>query len=213
MKLKHISLIFSITGIAVLYFISTLTTPYIIELNEVPNYEGKIVTTQGIVINHYETKHGSQIITIQDKNTTVTIFLEGKIEVEYGDKLQITGEIKKYKEEWEIIPSDAKSIKIIQKWDNISIPLWQIAQNPSKYENININITGFIDSVFDNYFILADEEGKHSLMVFYNTYTDIRIFSGQKVNIAGSFKFDKKNFRYMVKLNQEGHKISFISGD
>jgi len=213
MKLKHISLIFSITGIAVLYFISTLTTPYIIELNEIPNYEGKIVTTQGIVTNHYITKHGSQIITIQDKNTTATIYLEGKIDVEYGDKLQITGEIKKYKEEWEIIPNDAKSIKITQKWDNISIPLWQIAQNPSKYENININITGYIDTVFDNYFILADEEGKHSLMVFYNTYDDIRIFSGQKVNVAGLFKFDNKNFRYTVELNQEKHKISLSSGD
>ena len=50
--------------------------------------------------NYYQTKHGSQIITIEDKNTSITVFVEGNIVLEYGDKIQVTGAVQKYKDEW-----------------------------------------------------------------------------------------------------------------
>jgi len=39
LKLKHYSLMLSITGIAILYFISLLSQPVLIELSELPDYE------------------------------------------------------------------------------------------------------------------------------------------------------------------------------
>ena len=75
MSIKYFSVIFSIAGITILYLISTLSQPAVIELCEIPDYEGKQVTTEGTVINHYSTKHGSQIITIEDNNITTTVFV------------------------------------------------------------------------------------------------------------------------------------------
>lgn len=74
MKLKYFSLIFSIAGIVLLYFLSTLTQPVLIELHEIPEYEGKQVIVEGIVTEHHVTSYGSQIITIANDNVTTTVF-------------------------------------------------------------------------------------------------------------------------------------------
>ena len=213
MKLKYFSIIFSVAGIAILYFISTLTQPVVIELCEIPEYEGKQVTTEGIVTNHYSTKHGSQLITIEDNNATATVFVEGETNVEYGDKIRVTGEVQKYNNEWEIIANDERSVSILQKWQNISIPLWQIAQNPVRYEGLNVNVTGYVDSLYDGYFYLVDADEKHTLLVFYSYSEDDVAYPGQKVNVAGLFKFDKENFRYALSICEKMHKISPEAGE
>jgi len=213
MNIKYFSVIFSIAGITILYLISTLSQPALIELREIPDYEGKQVTTEGTVINHYSTKHGSQIITIEDDNITTTVFVEGGLDVEYGDKIRATGEVQKYNDGWEIIVNDERCITIIQKWKDRSIPLWQIAQGPTRYEGLNVNVTGYVDSLYDNYFNLVDAEDEHSLIVFYSSYDAETIYPGQKVNIAGLFKFDKENFRYILTICEEMHKISPEAGE
>ena len=91
MKLKYFSLLFSIAGILILYFLSKLSQPPLIEIHEMPDYEGKQVIIEGVVTNYQVTKHGSQIITIKDDNDTTTIFVEGETNIEYGDRIQATG--------------------------------------------------------------------------------------------------------------------------
>ena len=49
MNLKYISLVFSIGGILLLYFLSTITQPTTVEINEIQKYEGKQVVVQGTV--------------------------------------------------------------------------------------------------------------------------------------------------------------------
>jgi hypothetical protein len=211
MKLKHFSLIFSIVGIACLYFLSTLSQPILIELKDVPKYEDKSVVVEGIVTENYLTSFGSQIITIESDNASSIVFLEGKVDVEYGDKIQATGKVQKYKGDWEIVVDNVDFVKVIQKWQNISMPLWQLSSFPTKYEGLNVNVTGYVDTMYDTYFYLNDPEEKYSLIVFCNP-SKYNIHSGQKVNVAAKFSFNNEDFRYGLDINNESHGI-FLAGD
>lgn len=212
MQLKHYSLLFSIAGIIILYFLSTLTQPIVIELSELPEYEDKQVTVEGIVAEHYITSYESQIIKIEGDNATAMVFVEGKSDVEYGDKIQVTGKVQKYKGDWEIVVGNERFVTILQKWQNISIPLWQIAENPVKYDGLNINVTGYIDAVYDAYFYLVDEEATHSIIVFYNYFEHGSVYSGQKVDIAAQFRYDPEDLRYKLDVMDETHGIT-LSGE
>jgi len=187
MKLKHFSLIFSIAGILVLYFLLKLSQPAVISIYEIPKYEGKQVSIQGIVIEHHLTKYSSQIIKIENNNSTTTVFIEGKVDVEFGDKIQVTGEAQKYEGDWEIVVNSINNVKIIEKWGNRSFPLWQIAENPTKYLGINISVSGYIDYISNSYFFLADFERKHSLLVFYELGKNVTLYPGKKLVHLGDF--------------------------
>jgi hypothetical protein len=210
LKLKHYSLIFSIVGIFVLYFVLKLSPPPIININEMPKYEGKQIIVEGLVLEHHRTKYGSQIIKIENKNTTTTIFVEGKTEVEFGDKIQVTGEVQKYEGEWEIVVNSINQLKIIEKWRNLPFPFWQLAESPSKYLGLEINISGYVDYISNSYFYLTDFEKKYSLIVFYQLGENITISPGQKISVFGQFLFDEENFRYKLELNKQTHSITFL---
>jgi uncharacterized protein YdeI (BOF family) len=213
MNLKYYSILFAIIGISVLYAMTLFSKPVVIELSKLPQYEGKQITTQGIVKNYYSTKYGNQMITIEDNNASATVFSEEEITVEYGDKIRVTGEVQKYNDCWEIIVNDKRSITIIQKWENISMPLWQIVQNPGRYEGLNVNVSGYVDSLYDDYFYLIDEKGDYSILVFYNSYEPEAVYPGQKVSVAGLFSFEKENFRYVLSICDRTHKISPAAGE
>ena len=208
MKLKHFSLLFSIAGILILYLLSRVSQPAVIGLNELQNYEGKQVTVEGIVKNHYETKHGSQIIKIEEDNARITVFVEEKTNIEYGDRIQATGEVQKYQDEWELVINDDSFVKILKKWNNISFPLWQLAKNPNKYLDTNVNVTGHIESISNSYFYLVDLEKKHALIVFYKISRNITIYPGQKISASGLFSFDEENFRYKLDICEEKHSVT-----
>jgi DNA/RNA endonuclease YhcR with UshA esterase domain len=205
MKLKHLAVIFAVTGTLLLYFASTLTQPAIIILENISEYDGKQVTATGIVAEYYTTQYGSQLITIQDDNGSAIVFLEEAVNVEYGDKLQATGKVQKYKEEWEIIVENIKDVKILEKWKNASFPVWQLAQNPTKYLGLNVNVSGRVDAVFDTYLHLKDNENNNTLLVFYNT--NPFLYRGRQVFASGNFLFDEQNLRYYLVINEEEHGI------
>lgn len=206
MKLKYFTILFSIMGIMLLYLLSIIVQPQIINIDEISKFEGKQIITQGFVKNYQSTKSGSQIIEIVNNNSTVKVFVEGITDVEYGDLIKVTGEVQKYKEEWEIVVSDTRLIEIFKKWSNISVPIWQLAKNPVRYVGTNVNVTGFIDDVYENYFYLADLEEEYSIIIFYDSL-NVSLFSGQKVYVLGSFLFNEKTFRYKIEINQEEHGV------
>lgn len=207
MKLKYFSLLISTTGICILYLISKLSQPVLIEISDMRDYEGKEVIIKGLVKEHHLTKFGSQIITIVDDNSTTEIYLEGIKEIEYGDLLQVTGEVQNYQDKWEIMVNDNRQVKILEKWQNITMPLWQLAENPTKYIDLNVNVTGYVEFVSNDNFYLVDLDKKHSLLVLYSNPGNITIYPGQKIFIFGRFSFDKENFRYRIKVFDEHHKI------
>ena len=211
MKLKQFSVIFSVVGILILYLIPKISDPSIIWISEIPNYEGKQVSVRGVVTKIYLTKYDSQIITIKDGNSTTTVFVEGQIDAEYGDKIQVTGEVQKYNDDFEIVVSDNSFVKILEKWHNISLPLWQLAQTPTKYIGLNVNVTGYIESISNSYFYLADTEGNYSLIVSYLLVKNITILPGQKISASGKFLFDEKTFRYKLEISDDKHGITFLN--
>jgi hypothetical protein len=175
------------------------------------DYEGKEVIIKGLVKEHHLTKFGSQIITIIDDNATTEIFLEGMKEIEYGDQLQVTGEVQNYQDKWEIMVNDKRQVKILQKWQNITMPLWQLAENPTKYIDLNVNVSGYVEFVSNDNFYIVDLEKKHSLLVLYSNSENITIYPGQKIFVYGRFSFDKENFSYRLKVFEEHHKIQQAS--
>ena len=211
MKLKYFSLFISIIGILILYLIAKLSQIPLIELNEMSEYEGKQVILEGLVDEYQFSKQGNQIIQIKDDNDTAIIFIDGETEIEHGDIIQAIGEVQKYGSDWELIVSNINYIKILKKWQNNSIPLWQLAENPLKYLNLNVNVTGHIESISNAYFYIVDLEKNHSLIVFYRLSKNITIHPGQKVNVLGKFSFDKEKFRYQIELCEEQHDILYTT--
>lgn len=207
MKLKHLSVLFSIAGILFLYFISTLTQPILISLAEIPEYEDKQVIVEGTVTDYQDTTYGSQIITIVGGNASVCVFVEGSIEVEYGDTIQATGKVQKYNDEWEIVVNNERFVKIVQKWQNLSIPILQLAKNPTKYIGLNINVTGYVDMIYDSYFYLIDADEIHSLFVSCNPSIYDAVVPGEQVSVAGQFTYKKEELRYTLIICKEIHGI------
>lgn len=212
LKLKHLSIIFAIAGISILYLISILVQPAVIELENIGNFENKNVIVEGVVTNYYLTQYGNQIITIKDNTSSAIIFLETSKDIEYGDKIRATGKVQKFGNDWEIVVNNNRFVKVIQKWANISTPIWQLAQNPEKYVGLNINITGSVDSIFDDYLYIADKNSTHQLIIFYNSYNYNDLWPGQEITIAGKFDFDANNLRYGLYLLDHNHKITTTTG-
>ena len=212
MNLKHLSVLFSIAGILFLYFVSTLTQPILISLAEIPEYEDKQVIVLGSVADYQSTSYGSQIITIIGDNTSAYVFVEGNIEVDYGDTIQATGKVQKYNDDWEVVVNNERYVKVIKKWQNLSIPILQLAKNPTKYVGLNINVTGYVDMIYDSYFYLIDADGVHSLFVSCNPSAYDAVIPGEQVNAAGQFTYKKEEIRYTLILCKETHGIFPLIG-
>lgn len=214
MELKYFVVILSVVCIAILYFLSTLSQPITIELHEVPDYEGKQVIVEGTVTEHHVTTYGGHIINIKDmdnqSNFEIIVFVEEKTTVEYGDRIQATGKVQKYNDEWEIVVNDARFVKILQKWSNITFPLWQLAENPRKYVGININVTGIVDRDYDTYFYLVDSEEQHSIVVYYDSSIFHNFTQGDSVCVRGQFIYDEETLRFTITVKDENHRISVV---
>ena len=211
MNIKSLALIFSILGTLVLYYFSLLNQPICIDLDQISEHDGKLVKTNGIVCNYYSTKYGSMFIEIKDNESIGTVFLEEAFDVEYGDNISVIGNVQKYQDTWEIIVENLDDIYIISKWSNISFPVWQLAANPSRYLDMNVNVTGIVDSVFDNYFYLKDLE--EDVVLFVSAYTDSFVNHGKIVSISGKFLFDQKSLQYKLLVCEENHGIFLNTGE
>ena len=208
MQFKHISLLFSLTCVFLLYFISTLTQPVHINISEIQNYENKIVTTQGLVKEYYSTRYGNLIISLTDNSSSITIFSEENFDLEFGDKIQVTGKVQNYEDEWEIVVDSNRNILLISKWMNLSMPIWQVAQNPDKYENLNINLTGIVDLVNDDYFFIRDIEKNYMVMAL--SKNNIKEFIGQKVWAKGRLEYYNEQLMYRFYISQDANPMGLI---
>lgn len=199
MKLKHLSIIFAIIGILLLYSISTLSKPQQIDISKIPEYEGKEVIITGIVTDYFQTQQGSQIITIKQNNNTTKIFSEETIEIEKGDQIQAQGEVQKYQGEYEIIVNNKKHLEILQKWETETTTLKQLTEHPEKYINLNVNVTGKIKEIYENLIYLTDENNTYTITVTFSNLTEKNLQNNQKITIHATFEYNEKNFRYQLK--------------
>jgi hypothetical protein len=211
MQLKYLAIIIAITGTCFLYYVSTFAQPTIIELHQIPEYEGKQVTVEGTVIEHHLTSYKGHIIEINDNNNSkTTIYVEEETTVDYGDTIQATGIVQKYKGEWEIVVDNKRFVKIIQKWNDTRCPLWQLAENPNRYVGMNVNVTGIIDRWYDAFFYLIDSEDEHSVIVSCDSFTCSNVSQGDTVAVAGRFMYDTECLRYMIEVYDDNHGVFVI---
>jgi RecG-like helicase len=217
MELKYFVIILSFSSIIFLYFLSTLSQPTIIDICEIPSYEGKKVIVKGIVTEHRITTYGGQIIKIKNLNienhTSTLIFVEEETSIEYGDKIQAMGVVQKYNNDWEIVVKSKKFITILKKWNSSTFPLWQLAENPNNYLDINVNITGFIDRIYDSYFYLIDAENLYTIAVYYDSTKFYNFSEGDRVYIGARFVYNPETLRFVLTAEEKTHFIDVVGSN
>jgi len=207
MNLKKYSVLFSVIGIASLYLLSCFCRPSYIDISRASDFEGKKVITKGRVKEISENKFQNQIITIQDNNSSIKIFSEELTKVEYGDIIEVTGDVQKYGEIWEIVVESSEDIKILKKWENISMPLWQITMNPDRYLGTNVKVRGHIENIYNSFFYLKDINTEHKIIISYEGIKFLYLKPGKEVIVKGVLSYDDTNFRYLIKICDSNHEI------
>jgi hypothetical protein len=211
MRIKYISLLIAVIGIAALYTLSLFAQAPIIELSQLPAYENEIVTTQGTITKYYQNDYGNQIITIRNNNTTATIFASVPATIQSGDTIQATGKVEHYKETWEIIIDDPKDLTTIKKWNETKIQLWEIAQNPTTYVECNLNVTGYIDSIYESSLYFTDNNFEHTILVMISKKENITFYPGEPVVLSAQLLYDSTQLRYFFSLSETYHHLQPIT--
>jgi len=203
MEMKHLSILFSAIGTVLLFFLSLLAKPVYVDLSEISKYDGKEIITEGIVIDKYETKYRNTILflvkTLSD-NTTVTAFVEEQIKnIEYGDRIRLQGEVRKYRGDFEIYVSEAKQIEIIEKWNNRIIPLRILAETPWRYQDINLKVLCKIERIYHSYLVLKDVKENQKIILFCDpSKINETLREGDIVYANAKIKYNSADFNYFL---------------
>jgi len=204
-EIKYLSIFFSVCGIASLFFLSLLSEPVYVDLSEISKYEGKEIITEGIVVDKYETKYRNTILFLvkalpDRENNTITTFIEEPINnIEYGDKIRLQGEVQKYKGDFEIYVSEAKQIRILEKWNSRSTPLRSIAKTPWGYQGINLKILCKIEKIYHTYLVLKDIRENQKIILFYDLdKTNETLRENDIVYINAKIEYNPNDFSYFL---------------
>jgi len=191
---KYAYLAGSIACILFLYFLSTLSHPPEISISDLEKYEGKRVVVKGMVVDK-EFNEKSEIITLKDGNHSARIFVRSSTETSYGDI---------YGSQLEIF---SESIEICEKWDEKSMPLWELSENFEKYVGTNVNVTGYVDGVHSRYFYLTDFEREYRIKVFYPENFSTEIENYEHIYVKALFKYNSKNMCMYLEIKEKEHGI------
>jgi len=210
MRFKYLIIFVAVGSLLALYSVSLLSQPILIPLSSVPKYNGQHVAIQGIVIDYRTTASGSQLITLRDpqnSTNTVTLYIEGELQVEFGDTIQATGEVQQYKNNWELVINDPQMITILQKWHSFSIPLWQLALHPENYRDTTVNVTGIATQSSGSSFTLTSTDGTYSIDVTYRSTCPHQFTKGDIVSVGARFLYDATTYRFYLKATEDTHGI------
>lgn len=211
MKFKYLVIFLSILSLIILYGVSRISQPEQVMLSELSEYNGQQVIVQGIVTTYRSTTFGAQLITIRDRDNefaSAVLYIENAVSVEFGDTIQAIGQVQRYKDQWEVMVSNPQLVTIIQKWVNISFPLWQLAEHPTRYLDTNINVTGIITKKQPSTFVLSDPTETCSLEVTCNPSDNSLFSNGDSVAVAGRFFYDPHTLRFIIQFSETNHGIT-----
>lgn len=216
MKFKYIVIFLSILSLSILYGVSQLSQPEPVSLSTLSSYEGQQVIVQGVVTTYRSTTFGSQLITLRDADnefvTAVLYLEEGDVFIEFGDVIEAIGQVQRYKDQWEVVIRNPQLITVIQKWNNASFPLWQLAEHPTRYLGSNINITGFITKKQQSTFVLSDQTETYALEVTCSAAESTLLSNGDAVAVAGRFIYEPCTLRFHLQITEPNHRITRIRG-
>ncbi|HIG99943.1 MAG TPA: hypothetical protein HA258_05120 [Thermoplasmata archaeon] len=210
MKFKYLIILITIGSLLALYLLTFLSQPIFVRLSSIQTFTGQQVIVQGVVTEYRTTTYGTQLITIrevQNSTNSVIVYLEGEVAIEYGDTVQVTGEVQQYKNQWEIVVNDPQTIIILQKWHALSFPLWQLALHPENYCDTTVNVTGIISQIGLSSCILASTDGEYSIDVLYQSSCPHDISKGDTVTVGARFLYDPSTCRFCLKATEANHGI------
>jgi cytochrome c-type biogenesis protein CcmE len=210
MKFKYLSIFIAIGSLLLLYVLSLFSQPILVPLSSLQTYNGQQVTVQGMVTDHRTTSYGSQLITIkepQNSTNSIALYLEGELSVEYGDLIQATGEIQQYNNQWELVINDPQLVVILQRWQNQSLPLWELALHPENYLDTTVNVTGIASQTTGSSFTLTSTDGKHAIEVSYTSSCPHQFTKGNTVTVGARLLYDAASCRFLLKATEPTHGI------
>ena len=218
-------IIFSLLGVGILYGISLTSfvePPYVpLEEVAVETNEGELIRTKGVITDFRATDYGN-MLTIRENKTELLIFVDtldksaGKLNLSYGDVVEVEGRVKIYKGRPELVvhrghENAIKKMSAKNENENIAF-VSQIAMHPEDYKGERVSVVGYADNVYKHVFYLADEHGKYLLRVRVEAETEARAKSddgsipisalqkGDKIIAEGIFRYDPGNMRYELNL-------------
>ncbi len=210
--MKYFVIFLSIVSILILYSLSTLSQPIRIDINKIEKYEGQTVIVRGTIKEYQNTQYGGQIINIIDtqNSSELIVYIDTITEIQYGDVIEATGKVQKYNNEWEVVVSDYRLLKIISEYNETKTPIWQLAVSPEKFCGLNINVTGYIDRDYESYFYLVDGSEKYSIAVYYDNSKSYNFTSGDTIFVEGRFFYEEEFLRYSINSVGEKYRISRV---
>jgi len=215
MKFKYVVVVLSLLSLVVLYLISDLSHPTVVPFSEIPASEGKQVVVQGIVAGYQTTTTGSTLVTLRNNDaentTTITLYVEGQLTLEYGDVVQVTGTVQQYNNQWELTVADPQSITVLERWANRSFPLWQLAKNPGRYVDTNVNVTGVVGTVTSTKFELQDFTEGSTVSVTCKRSSDASFSEGDHVAVNARFLYDEATLSYQLKVTDTTKDITVLT--
>jgi hypothetical protein len=203
---KYAYLAGSIACIFFLYFLGAISHPDEIHLSELEKYEGKSVVVKGMVV-YREIKGRSELIKIRDGNYSADVFNYGFTSISYGDIIEVKGRVQRYHGKMEIV---ADSIKLVEKWDVKSIPLWELSENFERYLGTNVNVTGYVDGVYSSYFYLVDASREYRIKVVYAGNFSGEIKNHEHVYVKSMLEYDKNRMSMYLEMKENEHGIGII---
>jgi hypothetical protein len=108
--------------------------------------------------------------------------------------------------------TNPQSVSILQKWGSRSFPLWQLAQNPTRYVDTNVNVTGVIGTIASANFNLQDSTGT-SVSVSFSRSSNSSFSKGDQVAVKARFLYDQATLRYLLKVTDAATDIIVLEHD
>jgi hypothetical protein len=196
---KYTILALSLLSLTLLYLLTSITTPPTITLDQTPTYDGQRVTIQATIQTIQNTKNNAQILTLTQPNTTttLTIYLTTPQPLQYGDTIQTTGTITRYQNTYELQIDTTTPITILHHHTGPQTPLWQLAQNPTHYQDTTITTTGTVDKTTQTTFTLKDTTTPTTITV---TGATTQPPKNSHITIHARLLYDTTTFHYTLQL-------------
>jgi hypothetical protein len=215
MKFNYIVILSTIISLVVLYGVSLISQPEQVLLSSLSFHDGQQVLVQGIVTDYRTTTFGSQLITLRESindGSSAVLYVEGVVSVEFGDRIQAIGKVKRYKDQWEVMVSNPLSVTIVEKWGNQTFPLWQLAKHPDRYCDTNVIISGILTQKQSSSFVLTDTTETYFLDVSCDHSSLSSFSNGDAVEVAGRFIYEPRVLRFMLTLSEQEHRLITLEG-
>ncbi len=215
-----VTLVIAIVGIIILAVSSKNEwggfAPKEIELSELEEFEGMTVRVEAEVTDAYHLSSGPWIVDISDGSTNETIILFANslnFIPKTGDVLEITGESARYKGQMEII-SQANQVEIVSKWNEDTIAVSDIANDPAYYEGKTVTVRTYVkSSPTTSYNTTSFNVGDtyENLRIETEETTELPVLiTGDYVEITGTLRFDTYWFSYQIVLEDESHLVELM---